>query len=383
MSAAEHDPQGDNAGASPRSEPQRAVTRMVHVIPGLAPGGAERLLLAWVEADAERTAHLVLTLRPGGALTAPLEAAGAQVLPLNTPRRLATALAATRRHRPHTVVGWLHHGNAAALAVHALAAPKARLCFSHHGGPHPPPGPWHRRVAQALERAAWHRPHAHLYAARTSARWDAARGRSLRRAWVLPAGIDTEVFSPELAQRALLRQRLGLDQTALLIGLLGRLDPAKDFHTGIRAFFENHKPDRFLVFMGPDMDPLPEQLRRNLSSYECKFVRTLPVENGNVAKVVASLDAVLVSSRSESIPRISLEAMACEVPCIMTAVGDASVLLRTLGWVAEIGDARGLARGLDWALSSETSTRGLLSEARAVIRKEHSKKLLKTIAHYV
>lgn len=376
MSAVERAAQARQAHGLPGGDVPPPVTRVVHVLPGLAPGGAERLLLAWVEADAGRTAHLVLTLRPGGALTAPLRAAGAQVLPLIGPRRLAAAIAATRRHRPQTVVGWLHHGNAVALAVHALAAPRARLCFSHHGGPHPPPGPWHRRVAQTVERAGWRRPHAHLYAARTSARWDAARGRSLRRAWVLPAGIDTEVFSPKAARRAELRLQLGLPEHAKLVGILARYDPAKDHPTGLRAFFHAHAPDRHLLCMGPGMHPLPEALAALLTPAQRAFVHTLPERTVGVAEVVASLDVLLVSSISESLPRVTLEAMACEVACVTTAVGDASDMIEERHYVQPVYDQESLSHGLEVALRGQGSEDSARDKARALVTNVHSPRVL-------
>ena len=62
-----------------------------------------------------------------------------------------------------------------------------------------------------------------------------ALGYDARKMVVIPNGFDLTAFAPDPQARSAVRQELGLDREALLVGLIARFDPQKDHENFIRA----------------------------------------------------------------------------------------------------------------------------------------------------
>lgn len=140
------------------------------------------------------------------------------------------------------------------------------------------------------------------------------------RVFVVPCGVDTEVFRPEgpVAERHGDRRR---------ILTIGRLVPRKGVDTLIKALRD--VPDaELLVAGGPDratLDQDPEG-RRLMSLAEEQGVADRVVFRGQVAHeeipaLIRSADVVVSVPWYEPFGIVPIEAMACGVPVIASAVG--------------------------------------------------------------
>lgn len=162
-------------------------------------------------------------------------------------------------------------------------------------------------------------------------------------------GVDSERFAP--AERdATLRAQLGGDVgTSVLIGCVARLHPDKDHRTLLRAFAHMINADpgvpvRLVLIGDGEARPAIEALAKELGIEQHLLMLG---DRADVAILMPQLDLLVLTSRTEGLPMVLLEAMACGLPCIATAVGGIPGLLREGGGeLVEPGDYEMLAVAL-------------------------------------
>jgi glycosyltransferase involved in cell wall biosynthesis len=132
-----------------------------------------------------------------------------------------------------------------------------------------------------------------------------------------------------------MRQKLEIASDVFAFFYVGRLEPVKDLGTLLRAFAAlpvDVLSRARLYFVGDGSERAMLEARRDALGLKDKAI-LLGVRT-DVAEVLMAADAVVMSSTSEGLPMILLEAMAAGVPCIATAVGGIPKLF---------GDDRGLS----------------------------------------
>jgi glycosyltransferase involved in cell wall biosynthesis len=188
---------------------------------------------------------------------------------------------------------------------------------------------------------------------------------------VIPNGIDTDIFHPEKGVLEPLRDKLGIAPETKLVGLVARVDPMKDHETFLRTvvIVNAQQPDVQFVCIAANIDSPGATALKKLS-FELGIEKCMhwagPFED--MSCVYPTLDVVVLTSIcGEGFPNVVAEAMACGVPCVVTDVGDAAVVVGDSGVVVPIGDADALASEVSnmlarvhdgrEALSSEVSDR--------------------------
>ncbi|MBF0425313.1 MAG: glycosyltransferase family 4 protein [Magnetococcales bacterium] len=180
----------------------------------------------------------------------------------------------------------------------------------------------------------------------------------------IPTGIDVQRFCPGDRQQA--RRQLGLPADAFLIGIVAVMRTWKGHHILLEAFKELTASDPRLVFVG-DGDRW-EDLKRQIAVLGLgDRVRMV----GNQVDVVPWLRAldlfVLPSLANEGVPQVVLQAMACGLPVIGSAIGGIAEVIddgRT-GLLVPAGDARALARALAALIDHPERRRALARAAQA------------------
>ena len=172
----------------------------------------------------------------------------------------------------------------------------------------------------------------------------------LSRLVVIPNGIDTDRFSPPTADRKnALRQKLGLPVAASILGSLARTAPQKDPMTLYRAFAGalQREPNLFLYHIG----------HGELDASVQNFVRAQGIEHRILRQDYLStpidfyhaIDGFILTSIYEGMSLAALEAMACDLPLILSdAPGnrDFARLPLTHLWMAPVGDASAFANAI-------------------------------------
>jgi glycosyltransferase involved in cell wall biosynthesis len=166
---------------------------------------------------------------------------------------------------------------------------------------------------------------------------------------VITNGIDLKRYAPVLQRRPA--------EIPAVLGLVGRVVPIKDIKTFIRTVHAlvNVRPDAEGWIVGPeDEDPA--------YAAECKdLVASLGLNDHvkflgfqNVAEILPKLGLMVLTSISEALPLVVLEAFASGLPCLATDVGSCRELIEgrteedralgVAGSVVFIADPEGAAR---------------------------------------
>jgi D-inositol-3-phosphate glycosyltransferase len=143
---------------------------------------------------------------------------------------------------------------------------------------------------------------------------------------IIPHGIDQSKFATRLEQR-FCRLELGLPVDAQIIGIIGRLDPKKGQHTGIKALGRCHEKGfraHLLIVGNPTLhenDKYEGELHTLVSQHHLEeFVHFRPyVEKPEVA--YGAMDIFVLPSHSETYGLVTIEAMTCGLPVIGTDSG--------------------------------------------------------------
>jgi glycosyltransferase involved in cell wall biosynthesis len=201
-----------------------------------------------------------------------------------------------------------------------------------------------------------------------------ATGVAADRIETLPNAVDVEVFRPDAAARARVREEWGLTDREHVIGSLGRLDPEKRPDLLVEAFatVASARPQARLVVAGVGSRGvrLLDEARRRGVADRCLVLGHRP----DAEDVHRGFDVFVQASDSEGSPYSLLEAMASGTPVIATAVGDIPALIRDRveGLLVPRGDARALAAAIEATLRSPDEAVRRAEAARRRVSAERS-----------
>jgi len=197
---------------------------------------------------------------------------------------------------------------------------------------------------------------------------------------VIRSGVGVQRFRPRDRPKA--RGTLGIAKTTRLVLFVGNLEPRKQVHILIQAMVEVRRrvPLAELVIVGSgesagvlDQTGALLRLARNLDLLAVvHFVGC--VEEQRLLDYYAAADVFALPSSSEAQGIVALEAMACGLPVVATAVGG---LLETIddgrnGHLVPSGDAAALAEGVLALLENEPHRHAISAAARQTVERDFS-----------
>ena len=329
--------------------------RILFLVRVLNRGGAERQLVA-VAAGLRRAGHDVgvAVFYRGGPLEDELRPADVAVHDLRKRGRwdvsfLARLVRLVREVRPHVLHAYAPVPNLVAGAARPLLPPLkivwgVRSALADLG----PYGPV-ARLVYGLERKGSALADAVIANSEAARRVVVAAGMDARKLRVIGNGVDCDAFRPDPVAGGRLRRAWHVPDGAVVVGLVGRLDPVKDHALFLRAaarVAEARGDARFVCVGGGD----PAYARALARTADALGIaaRVLWTGEWRVDRAVyCAFDvAVLSSGAGESFPNVLVEAMACSTPCVATASGDVVEILGDTGEVVPPGDPEALARAI-------------------------------------
>lgn len=346
-------------------------------------GGAERQL-ALLAGGLARRGHgvRVLTLFPGGVHWRRLEEEGeveleslfshrARRLPAQLLQRLSALgrlRRALRRHRPHVLYSFLYVANA--LAARAVRGQRS-------GDLGDLPLVWGLRASNPrlglkelpalyLSRRFSSRTNLIIANSRAGVAYHRGRGFQPPRFAVVANGLDAGAFQPRPEAAAALRKLWGVEAGVPLMAVVARLHPMKDHENFLRAGARvaEELPELRMACVGSGPKRLEEDLRTLARELSIEDRMIWAGEQESMAAVYSAVDLLVSSSAyGEGFSNVVAEAMACEVPCVVTDVGDSAVLVGETGTVVPPEDPRALATAVTAVLSLPEQDRRELGRA--------------------
>ncbi len=312
----------------------------MHIITGLDIGGAEMMLLKLLSASGGWQS-MVVSLKNEGMIGPSIAKLGVPVECLHlrpsapNPASFLSLLSLTRRFRPQVIQGWMPHGNlAASLTQFAsrITAPviwNIRMSLDEVDGEKPTTMGL-IRLGAFLSR----HPSAIIYNSRSGAKQHEKSGYRSAMSAVISNGFDCDIFRPDAHPRCGIREQLGLESNAVLVGLVARYHPMKDHFGFLRAaslVSAPHPESRFLL-VGKGLTEGEPAITRLIKQLDLTGRVLLLGERTDTPQLTAALDIACSSSAwGEGFSNAIGEAMACGVPCVVTDVGDSAFLVGDTG----------------------------------------------------
>ena len=326
---------------------------------GLEVGGAEMMLYKFLSRmDRTRfTAHVISMIDLDlGPMTPKIKALGVPLRSLGMRRGVPNPMGIVklvrwlRQTRPDVIQTWMYHadligGVAAKLAGGIPVAWNIRHTdLNAHGSRqltiHT------MRVCAKLSK--W-LPVRIVCCSEASRQVHVALGYAAEKMLVIPNGLDLTAFKPDSAARESVRKELGISDDALIIGMVGRFDPQKDHRNFIKSagLLRRRGVNAHFLLCGDDVTCDNSQLAGWIQEENVRERFHLLGRRDDIARLTAAFDiACTSSSYGEGFPNVIGEAMSCEVPCVVTDVGDSALIVGETGRVVGPGDPQALSQAL-------------------------------------
>jgi glycosyltransferase involved in cell wall biosynthesis len=182
-----------------------------------------------------------------------------------------------------------------------------------------------------------------------------ALGIPAERVRAFARGVDRQRFSPGDGMAA--RRRLGLPVDRPIVLWVGRMVPVKGLEVLLAAWRLIYRgPSQPLLVLAGDGEERTaiEAMAASLEG-SVRFVGSVP--NTALPDWYRAADVVVLPSRSEGVPNVLLEALACGTPFVASAVGAIADLLEPSSRIVPPGDAPALAVALEQAVAAPPLSR--------------------------
>ena len=326
--------------------------RIVHLVTNLHAHGAERVMAQLVTgSDPRRFHHQVVSMGIVGPIGEDLKSAGIEVCALNLPVKFSLMTAPfqlaslLRRSKVQVLHCWMYHANLFGTLVGKMSGVSHIVWGVRSSNPdlnHYSVST--RSVVQLC------RPFSRLADVITV---NSRAGQQVHEVWgypsektrLIPNGFDVEFFKPNECARIAVRDKLGVADDMVLIGLIARFHPIKDHPTFLKAagLLKSSFPQVRFLLCGDGISSDNRELMQMLHDNQLDSHVHLMGPRNDIASLMATLDINCLSSTSEAFPNVVGEAMACGVPCVVTNVGDAAAIVGDTGCIVSAGDPQAFA----------------------------------------
>jgi glycosyltransferase involved in cell wall biosynthesis len=338
----------------------KSEVRVVYIVGQLGVGGGERQLYLLLKGiNRERFVPTVITFNPGPKQYWEEPIRALDVSLLGVPRswnkllRLWTLVGLLRRTQPHIVHGWDLRLNFAAAFAGRIAGVPIRI-----GGLR---SNLHRRGRSVWERRLGTVGLDSIIANSSKGRQDLVRlGCEPDRVEVACNAIETQEAPMTAAERTFLRQKWGVDKN-IVIATVGNLSHSKNYPLLMdvtQSLVNAGWPVKTVVFGD---GPLRESLQKLRDEKGLTERFLLMGQDVRAAHLIGAADIFCLTSNSEGMPNVLLEAGLAGLPLVSTDVGGARDIIveEEMGYIVPIGNKAALVERLAFLMTHSSTCKHL------------------------
>jgi len=174
-------------------------------------------------------------------------------------------------------------------------------------------------------------------------------GYNKKKLFLINNGYDLLLYKPNHMEKVLFRMKYNIKKKIPIIGNIARFAPMKDHVNLLQSLsiLKQKNINFFCLLAGSNIDKNNFELRQHLKKLNLSNSVKLLGKQKNISKIMNTIDLYVQSSRyGEGFPNVVAEAMAHEIPCIVTDVGDAKFIVGQTGWTVPANDPLKLATNM-------------------------------------
>ncbi|USK33683.1 glycosyltransferase [Bacillus sp. F19] len=349
--------------------------KVIHLITGLDIGGAETMLYKLVSSTDNAIFHLkVISLTDIGPVGKKINELGIPVISLGmkngvpNPIFLFKLIRILRREKPDLLQTWMYHSDLIGFIAGKIAKVSKIVWGIRHSNLNLDENKKSTiliaKVCSKLSKYV----DSIICCSKASVESHQEIGYDKNKMIILPNGFNLDEFRPDIHAKSRLVDLLKVNQDDFLIGMVGRWDPLKDHQNFILTAEKISKKVNNVKFIlcGNGVTKENELLVSWIEDAGISNKTFLLGRREDISKIMPGLDLLISSSSGEGFPNVIGEAMACEVPCVVTDVGDSAYIVGDTGLVVQPKDSNALANASLQLIESSLGELGYKARERII-----------------
>jgi glycosyltransferase involved in cell wall biosynthesis len=348
--------------------------KILHIITGLNCGGAESLLYNLVIND-KNNRHYVISLLDKGFYGKKLELYHIPLYCIYMKRgkfsiiKLIDIIRLIKTINPDMVQTWMYHADLLGGIASKLAGIKRVFWGIHNINLDVDKTPIGTRIVSKINSLlSYVLPSKIIACSEDAANFHTSLNYDKSKFEFINNGCNVDIFSPDNTKRELFRKKLNISDDDIVITMVARWDPMKDYITAINSLhhLRLHSVEPFkIIFAGSGITQDNTELVGLLNTHDLSDSVFLIGEIGDMPSLYNASDLLILSTHAESFGNVLIESMACGVPCIASDVGMIKVIIGDTGWVVSPNSIIELTNAMMLAISKLGATEYWLKKKNA------------------
>ena len=320
--------------------------KIVHIITSLENGGAEHTLYKICKYD-NQNEHIIISLKKGGKYFKLLNKNGNKIYSLNINSskfffvlKFFNLIRLLRDLKPDLVQTWLVHGDFIGGFAAKFAGIKKIVWNIRYSNFDSDKGKFTTLLLlKLLAKLSFAIPNLIVVVSKRSKEYCIKNGYDKKKLVLIQNGYDLSILKFNNYYKSSFHKKfkLKIEKKTPILGTVARYDVKKDYTTLLKSLsiLKLRKVDFFCVLVGSNINYKNLILANMIKKLKLNKHIKLIGSQDNITEIMSGIDIYIQSSRyGEGFPNVVAEAMACEVPTVVTDVGDAALIVNNKDQVA-------------------------------------------------